>query len=587
MTLTADGAAANAFLDGASTPVLSTAVNTADSSFDANREHMTRLVAGLQDALATRAPRRRRRQLSSATASAASSPPASASTAWSTPAPPSSRLSPLAAWEMYGGDAPSAGIVTGVGRVAGRECVIVANDATVKGGTYYPMTVKKHLRAQEVAEQNHLPCIYLVDSGGAFLPHAGRRLPGPRALRAHLLQPGAHVGEGHPADRRRHGLVHGRRRLRPGDERRDRHRRGHRHDLPRRPAAREGRDRRGGLRRGPRRRGGPHRASPASPTTSPTSDEDALAIVRSIVANLGRDTARPALGARPTPEPPRLRPGGHLRHRPDRPPPLLRRARGHRPPRRRQPLPRVQGDLRLDARLRLRAPHGLPGRHRRQQRHPLLRERAQGRALHRDLRVAARSRSSSCRTSPASWSARSTSTRASPSTARRWSPPSPRAEVPKFTVIIGGSFGAGNYAMCGRAYSPRFLWIWPNAQIRVMGGQQAANVLLTVRLDNLRADGHDMTRDEQDEFLRPDPREVRARGQRLLQHRPPLGRRHHRPARHPHLPRARPQRRDERADPGHKVRRLPDVAMPESAYPLSKSVDRSIRSNATPSSERQ
>src|SRR5438067_7856516 len=79
-------------------------------------------------------------------------------------------LSPLAAWDLYGGQAPAAGIVTGVGVVEGRECLIVANDATVKGGTYFPLTVKKHLRAQEVAEQNHLPCIYLIDSGGAFLP---------------------------------------------------------------------------------------------------------------------------------------------------------------------------------------------------------------------------------------------------------------------------------------------------------------------------------------------------------------------------------------------------------------------------------
>src|SRR5690348_1952656 len=86
------------------------------------------------------------------------------------PDTPFLELSPLAAWEMYEHDAPSAGIVTGIGLVEGQECVIVANDATVKGGTYYPMTVKKHLRAQEIAEQNHLPCIYLVDSGGAFLP---------------------------------------------------------------------------------------------------------------------------------------------------------------------------------------------------------------------------------------------------------------------------------------------------------------------------------------------------------------------------------------------------------------------------------
>jgi 3-methylcrotonyl-CoA carboxylase beta subunit len=95
--------------------------------------------------------------------------------------------------------------------------MIVCNDATVKGGTYYPLTVKKHLRAQEIAEQNHLPCIYLVDSGGANLPHQDEVFPGPRALRAHLLQPGQHVGQGHRPDRRGAGLLHGRRRLRAGD----------------------------------------------------------------------------------------------------------------------------------------------------------------------------------------------------------------------------------------------------------------------------------------------------------------------------------------------------------------------------------
>src|SRR5450432_2809580 len=89
-------------------------------------------------------------------------------------------LSPLAAWQMYDGDAPSAGIVTGIGRIAGRECMIVANDATVKGGTYYPMTVKKHLRAQDIARQNNLPCVYMVDSGGAFLPMQDEIFPDER-----------------------------------------------------------------------------------------------------------------------------------------------------------------------------------------------------------------------------------------------------------------------------------------------------------------------------------------------------------------------------------------------------------------------
>ncbi len=106
----------------------------------------------------------------SGTSDAASCSPATASTRCSIPARRSSRLSPLAAYGLYDDEVPAAGIVTGIGRVSGRECIIVANDATVKGGTYYPMTVKKHLRAQEIAEQNRLPCVYLVDSGGAFLP---------------------------------------------------------------------------------------------------------------------------------------------------------------------------------------------------------------------------------------------------------------------------------------------------------------------------------------------------------------------------------------------------------------------------------
>src|SRR5690349_14533941 len=93
------------------------------------------------------------------------------------PGSPFLELSPLAAAGMYGDEAPAAGIITGIGRISGRECVVVANDATVKGGTYYPMTVKKHLRAQEVALQNHLPCVYLVDSGGAFLPRQDEVFP--------------------------------------------------------------------------------------------------------------------------------------------------------------------------------------------------------------------------------------------------------------------------------------------------------------------------------------------------------------------------------------------------------------------------
>ena len=159
------------------------------------------------------------------------------------PGSPFLELSPLAAHGMYGGGVSSAGVVTGIGRVQGREVVVVANDATVKGGTYYPMTVKKHLRAQAIAA-GEPPALRLPRRLRRCVPAAaGRGLPRPRALRPDLLQPGQPVRAPDPADRQRHGLVHGRRRLRAGHERRDRDRARPGHDLPRRPAAGEGRDR--------------------------------------------------------------------------------------------------------------------------------------------------------------------------------------------------------------------------------------------------------------------------------------------------------------------------------------------------------
>ena len=169
------------------------------------------------------------------------------------PGSPFLELSPLAAYDMYDGDAPGAGLVTGIGRVSGREVMVVANDATVKGGTYFPMTVKKHVRAQEIALQNRLPCVYLVDSGGAFLPlqaevfpdrdHFGRiffnqarmsaeRIPQIAAVMGSCTAGGAYV----PAMSDETVIVKGG------------------HDLPRRAAAREGGDRRGSDRRGAGRR---------------------------------------------------------------------------------------------------------------------------------------------------------------------------------------------------------------------------------------------------------------------------------------------------------------------------------------------
>src|SRR5919108_1434709 len=164
-----DGAVATSFLEGATVPGLGSAVNRAEPQFSRNQTRMRALVEQLQDAVATvragggKEMVERHRARGKLTARERIDGLLDPGTAFL-------ELSPLAAWEMYEGDAPAAGIVTGIGRVSGREVVIIANDATVKGGTYYPMTVKKHLRAQEIAEQNHLPCIYLVDSGGAFLP---------------------------------------------------------------------------------------------------------------------------------------------------------------------------------------------------------------------------------------------------------------------------------------------------------------------------------------------------------------------------------------------------------------------------------
>ena len=140
------------------------------------------------------------------------------------PGSPFLELSPLAAHGMYDDAAPAAGIVTGIGRVNGLEVVVVANDATVKGGTYFPITVKKHLRAQEIALENHLPCVYLVDSGGAFLPLQDEVFPDRDHFGRIFYNQARMSGARHSADRGRHGFMHGGWRLRAGDERRNDHR---------------------------------------------------------------------------------------------------------------------------------------------------------------------------------------------------------------------------------------------------------------------------------------------------------------------------------------------------------------------------
>ena len=229
---------------------LATKINPSDETFRANRDRMQTLVQQLRDRLSVvrqgggpkylqrhrdqgKLPVRERIEL------------------LLDPGSPLLELSPLAAFDMYDNDAPGAGIVTGVGRVSGREVLIVANDATVKGGTYYPMTVKKHLRAQQVALDNRLPCVYLVDSGGAFLPLQSEIFtPGGKIFYNEAVMSAAGIAQV--------AVVHGRRRVRARDVGRNNHRQRHRHDLSRRSAARESRDWRGSYRRRARRGRRPH-----------------------------------------------------------------------------------------------------------------------------------------------------------------------------------------------------------------------------------------------------------------------------------------------------------------------------------------
>ena len=287
---------------------------------------------------------------------------------------------------MYDGEAPAAGMIAGIGRVQGQECMIVANDATVKGGTYYPMTVKKHLRAQEIALQNRLPCIYLVDSGGAFLPrqdevfpdreHFGRIFFNQANMSAQGIAQiavvmgsctagGAYVPAmsdetiivkdqgtiflgGPPLVKAAIGEVVSAEELGGGDV---------------------------------------HTRLSGVADHLADDDRHALAIARRIVASLNR--SKPATVTHEASEEPLYDAEGDLRRHPAGHEQALRRARGDRAHRRRLAPRRVQGALRRDPRHRLRAPLRHAGRHHRQQRHPVQRVGAEGRALHRALLRAA------------------------------------------------------------------------------------------------------------------------------------------------------------------------------------------------------
>ncbi len=415
------------------------------------------------------------------------------------PGSPFLELSPLAAYGLYDDAVPSAGLVTGIGRVSGRECVVVANDATVKGGTYYPITVKKHLRAQEVAAANRLPCIYLVDSGGAFLPmqdevfpdrdHFGRiffnqanlsaaGIPQIASVMGSCTAGGAYV----PAMSDESVIVRNQGTIFLGG--------------PPLVKAATGEvvtaEDLGG--------GDVHARTSGVVDHLAADDAEALAIVRSIVGTLERRT------------PPSL-----TQHEPEEPaedPSTLYDvvpADTRTPYDVREVIRRIVDGSRLHefkalygetlvcgfARI-----HGYPvgilanngilfsesslkGAHFielcNQRGIPLVfLQNITGFMVGRQYEAGGIAKDGAKLVTAVACSV-----------------------VPKFTVVIGGSFGAGNYGMCGRAYDPRFLWMWPNARISVMGGEQAASVLATVRRDALEGGGSEWSADDEAAFKRP------------------------------------------------------------------------------------
>jgi acetyl-CoA carboxylase carboxyltransferase component len=385
-------------------------------------------------------------------------------------------LNALAAWDLYDGQAPSAGIVTGVGVVEGRQCVVVANDATVKGGSYFPLTVKKHLRAQEVALQNRLPCIYLVDSGGAFLPlqaevfpdreHFGRiffnqarmsslGVPQIASVMGSCTAGGAYV----PAMSDETVIVRGTGTIFIGG--------------PPLVKAATGQDvtaeELGGADVHTRRSGvADHFA---------TSDEHALAIVREIVRNL--DPPPPSPWQLAEPAPPELDPDDlyglvpeDFRHEMDA----------------REVIARIVDSSRLHEFKELYGESLVCG-FARIEGYPVAILANQGVLFAESAQKGAHFIELACkRRIPLVFLQNITGFMVGKEyeeggiarDGAKLVMAVACADVPKLTVITGGSFGAGNYAMCGRAYEPRQLWMWPNARISVMGGEQAATVLTMV-----------------------------------------------------------------------------------------------------------
>jgi 3-methylcrotonyl-CoA carboxylase beta subunit len=415
------------------------------------------------------------------------------------PGTPFLEFSQMAAYDMYNNDAPCAGVITGIGRIAGQECVIVCNDATVKGGTYYPITVKKHVRAQEIAEQNHLPCIYLVDSGGANLPnqdevfpdrdHFGRiffnqanlsaqGIPQIAVVMGSCTAGGAYVPAmsdesiivknqgtiflgGPPLVKAATGEVVSAEDLGGGDV---------------------------------------HTRLSGVVDHLAHNDQHALLLARHVVANLNRQKPM-QLRLQQVVEP--AYPVEELYG--------VIPVDTKKPFDVREVIARIVDGSEFDEfKARYGATlvcgfahiHGMPvgviannG--------ILFSESALKGAHFIELCCQRKIPLVFLQNITGFMVGRKYENEGIARNGAKMVTAVATAAVPKFTVIIGGSFGAGNYGMCGRAFSPRFLWMWPNARISVMGGEQAAGVLATVKRDGIEAKGGHWSPEEEAQFKQP------------------------------------------------------------------------------------
>jgi 3-methylcrotonyl-CoA carboxylase beta subunit len=472
--------------------ILETRVRLDSPEFQANQSRMSQLVAELRERLARvrlgggERSLQRHRELGKL-------PVRDRIERLLDPGSPFLELSPLAAWDMYDNEAPAAGLVTGIGRVCGREVVVVANDATVKGGTYYPMTVKKHLRAQQIAFDNRLPCVYLVDSGGAFLPlqaevfpdreHFGRiffnqarmsakGIPQIAVVMGSCTAGGAYV----PAMSDETIIVKGTGTIFLGGP-----------PLVKAATGEEvSAEELGGA--------DVHTRLSGVADYFAEDDEHALQLARTVVSTLNTRKTLPADVT--TPADPRYDPAEIYG---------IVSADVRKPYEVREVIARLVDDSRFDEFKRRYAPtivtgfarlHGF-----------LVGIIANNGVLFSESALKATHFIELCnlRGVPLVFLQNITGFIVGRQYERggiakdgaKMVHAVANSVVPKFTVIVGGSFGAGNYAMCGRAYDPRFLWMWPNARISVMGAEQAAAVLTTVKRDQLAREGRTLQPEEE------------------------------------------------------------------------------------------